>query len=235
MREFAQQLKWQMMILHKNNLINISVAVTVIYALIFYAIRHLGDLDKLLTLLIFNDPAVIGLLFIGLGFLIEKNQRVLSVFMVAPQSMHAYLLSRMVSLTIIGTLCALGMAFFAKGLEFNIAQFTLGALSTCFIFSCIGLIIVSYSNEFLVYLLKSIPVLFAMALPMLNYFDITQVSAFQLLPVQGPLSLMAYSYNTSPAENSMILAVLGSVVWCVVLYAASFYVFKKRLQHEPIA
>lgn len=234
MKEFAQQFKWQLMILHKNNLINISVGVTIIYAFIFYAIRHLGELDKLLTLLIFNDPAVIGLLFIGLGFLMEKNQRVLSVFLVSPHNPHVYLLSRILSLSLVGMLCALGMAFFAKGLAFNILEFTLGAIGTCFIFSCLGFIIVSRSSEFLVYLLKSVPVLFLMALPLFNYFGITEIWIFQLLPTQGCVNLMADSYHTSELDVSVLLSVLSTIFWSIALYFISFIMFQKRIRHEPV-
>ena len=90
MRELTQQLKWQFALLHKNNIIAISVAVTAIYALIFLAIKDLGNMDKFLTVLILNDPAIIGMFFIGVAILMEKKQQVLMALFVTPAN-HTFL------------------------------------------------------------------------------------------------------------------------------------------------
>ena len=60
MKMFVQQFRWQLVILARNNIILLSVVVTAIYAIIFYALKGLPNMDKVLTLLILNDPAIIG-------------------------------------------------------------------------------------------------------------------------------------------------------------------------------
>ena len=102
MNELIQQIKWQFTLLHRNNFITISIVVTAMYAIIFFAIRDLGNTDKVLTLLILNDLAIIGLFFIGLSVITEKDQQVLTALFVTPMSHHIYLLSRVLSLSIIG-------------------------------------------------------------------------------------------------------------------------------------
>ena len=98
MKTLLTQILWQFRILHKNNLIVISILVTAIYALVFYFLKDLPNMEKVLTLFIYNDPAIIGLFFIGLSVIIEKNQQVLSALFVTPMNLHAYLLSRILSL-----------------------------------------------------------------------------------------------------------------------------------------
>lgn len=228
MKQFLIQLRWQFVILHKNNLINISVGITVIYGLLFYAIKDLGDLSKLLTLLIYNDPALIGLLFVGLAFIVEKNQGVTSALQVLPLNQHVQVLSRIVALSLIGLLCALGMAVSVMSFNFNIAIFSLGAVSVCLIFSAMGLWVLSHSSEFLVYLLKSIPILLLSSAPFLNYFGLTNLWWLNLSPISGSLNLIAHSLEPylTPAEIGLNLALC--IGWFSLLYFVSFRTFKKH-------
>ena len=106
--------------------------------LIFFVIRDLGNMDKVLTLLIYNDPAVIGLFFVGLSVIMEKNQRVLDALFVTPVNHHIYLISRILTLSIIGWACALGMALSILGTSFQIGHFSAGVFGTCLIFSIMG-------------------------------------------------------------------------------------------------
>ncbi len=132
MKQLLIQTKWQFVLLARNNIIVLSFIVTAIYAFIFLLIKDMGNMDKLLTLSILNDPAIIGLFFIGLMVIIERNQQVLSALFVAPISHHVYLISRILSLSMICWLCALGMAFAAKGISFNYVHFSAGVLGISF-------------------------------------------------------------------------------------------------------
>ena len=114
--------------------------------------------DKVLTLLILNDPAVIGLFFIGLIVIIEKNQEVLSALFVAPISLHVYLISRILALSIVCWLCALGMGFAALGTSFNIVHFSAGVFGVSLLSCLAGLYMVSYTTEFMPFTLKSFSV-----------------------------------------------------------------------------
>lgn len=228
MKQFVTQLRWQFLILHKNNLINISVGITVIYGLLFYAIKDLGDLSKLLTLLIYNDPALIGLLFVGLAFLVEKNQGISSALQVLPLNLHIQVFSRMVALSIIGLLCALGMAISVQLFDFNLVVFSLGVVCVCLIFSALGLWVLSYSSEFLIYLLKSIPILLLSSAPFLNYFGVTDSWWLNLSPISSSLHLIAHAFAPTLSFAEIALHIAISLAWFNLLYFFSFRTFKKR-------
>lgn len=230
LKQLAQQLKWQFIILHRNNLINISVGITVIYAIIFYIFKDFAYTEKALTLLVYNDPSLIGLLFFGLAVILEKNQEVLPAFLVTPMSIHHYLLSRTIALSIIGWLCALGMTIAALGFSFNWLHFSLGVIGICFIFSLAGVFLISYTSEFLNYMLSSIPVMMFLSLPLLNYYHLTDIAWFKIIPTQGATDLLISSYETPLATGDLLLAYGSMVVWVVVLYWGAYRVFCKSVR-----
>lgn len=229
MRQLLQQIKWQFMILHKNNLIVISVVVTIVYALIFFVIKDLGNMEKLLTLLIYNDPAVIGLFFVGLSVIMEKNQEVLSALFVTPVNHHVYLISRILTLSLLGWACALGMGVSILGTSFYVVHFSVGVFGTCVLFSIMGIVVVSYSSEFLLFLLKSIPVLLGLSLPLLNYFNLTDIGLFYYMPLQGCLNLIANSYREIPVASELIYGYFSIIFWVPVFYFFAFRIFKSRV------
>lgn len=229
MKTLISQTLWQFKILHKNNLILISVLVTAVYALIFYFLKDLPNMEKVLTLLVYNDPAIIGLFFIGLAVIIEKNQAVLSALFVTPMNLHVYLLSRLLSLSIIGWACGLGMGVSLLGLEFNWLHYSFGVFGTTVLFSLVGIFVVSYTSEFLLFMLKSIPLLILFSLPLFNYFNLTEAGAFYFTPMQGGLNLIANSFAEQPSSNEIIYGYAATIVWIPILYFLVYRTFKNRM------
>lgn len=229
MKELISQTKWQFVLLYRNNLILISIAITIIYALIFYAVRGLGNMDKLLTLLIYNDPAIIGLFFIGLSVIVEKNQEVLSALFTTPINHHYYLISKILSLSIVGWACALGMALSILGLSFNIIHFSAGVFGTCLLFSMAGILLVSYTSDFLLLILKSIPILLFLSLPLLNYFNLTDIGIFYLVPIQGSLNLIIHSYNQSLPLPEIYYGYGSLIFWIPLFYYLAYRVFAFKI------
>ncbi len=229
MKTLLTQTLWQFRILHKNNLIVISILVTAIYALIFYFLKDLPNMEKVLTLLIYNDPAIIGLFFIGLSVIIEKNQQVLSALFVTPMNLHTYLLSRILSLSLVGWACGLGMGISLMGFNFQMLHFSFGVFGTTVLFSLVGIFVVSYTSEFLLFMLKSIPLLVFFSLPLFNYFNLTEVGVFYLTPLQGGLNLIANSYNEAPSVSEIIYGYGALIFWIPVLYFIVYRIFQSKL------
>ncbi|MEM8888989.1 MAG: hypothetical protein AAGD28_13480 [Bacteroidota bacterium] len=227
MKILVQQIFWLFKILHRNNLILISIAVTLIYVGIFFLLRGLPNMEWLLTLLIYNDPAIIGMFFMGLGYLMERNQRILVALIVSPQDLHTYLLARIITFSLIGSLCALGMAFAVLGLEYHVLHFFIGVFATSALFCILGIGIAVYSSEFLLFLLRSIPVLILMSLPLIGYYQLFDSEIFEFFPIQGPLKLITASYESTSLEYSLIWDYLRSLGWLALAYALLYRFMKK--------
>lgn len=230
MRHLFFHTKWQFVLLSRNNIIVISFIVTAIYAGIFLALQDLGNMDKVLTLLIMNDPATIGLFFIGLMVIIEKNQDVLSALFVTPINHHVYLISRIIALSIICWICALGMAIAALGTSFHIFHFSSGVLGISILSCLAGLYMVSYTTEFMSFTLKSIPVLlFFINIPLLNYFEVTDLAFFRIFPAQGSLDLIINSYAAVPDTGQLVYGYGSLIIWLPTIYFFVFRAFKSKI------
>lgn len=230
MKELIQQIKWQFIILQRNNIITISIVVTAIYALLFFVIRDLGNTDKILTLLILNDPAIIGLFFIGLSIIMEKDQQVLTALFVTPINHHIYLLSRVLSLSIIGWFCALGMGVSAVGMTFHFIHFSVGVLGICILSCLVGAWLVCYTSEFMRFTLKTIPILlFFINLPLLNYFEVTDIGLFKISPAQGCLDLIASSHSDTPSVSDIIYGYVSIVFWIPLFYWLVYRTFVSKI------
>lgn len=229
MKSFITQIRWQFVLLYKNNLIVISIAVTAIYALIFYLIKDLPNVEPFLTLLIYNDPAIIGLFFIGLSVIMEHNDNVLPALFVTPVSHHHYLLSKIIALSIIGWVCASGMALAILGFEVQWIHFSFGVLFTCAIFSMLGLFVVSFTTDFLSFMLRSIPLMLLFSLPLFNYLGLSDIALFRYTPIQGPLNLTVFSFSPQADIWPIIWSYLSSILWIPILYIVVFKVFVKRM------
>lgn len=203
--------------------------ITVFYVLIIYLLKDVENVEKIITLLIYNDPALIGFIFIGVSIILEKDQEVLPALFVTPLNPHVYLISRIMTLSTIGFTGTLAMVLTAKGTSFNVIHFTIGVYSTCVLFCLLGIFIVSHTTEILQFLLRAIPLLIFMSLPLLNYFGLTDYGFLKFFPVQGGLNLMVNSYSESPSLSELVFGYLSIAFWLPLLYWFVHRIFIKRI------
>ena len=205
------------------------IGVAAVYVGIIYFLNSIGDTEKFVTFLIINDPATIGFLFVGISIILEQEQDVFSALSVTPINHHIFLIASVFVLSSISMICVWAMILMAKGTSFNFIHFSIGAFYTCVIFSFIGIYIVSRANEILRFVLLSIPFVVVMFLPLLNFFDFTQISILQFFPLQGGLFLLENSQREIPNGTELILGYLSIAVWTPILFRIAYRSFMKRL------
>ncbi len=228
MNDLLRQLKWQFLIFQRNNILAMIVGITAFYILVILFLKSFQNVEKFVTLLIYNDPAVVGFIFIGVLIILEKDQEVLSALFVTPLNRHVYLLSRIIALSAIGFAGALAMVLAAKGTSFNFIHFSIGSFSTCVLFCLVGILVVSSTTEILHFFLRSVPILIFMSLPLLNYFELTDLSFFNLFPIQGGLNLMVNSYE-NPVFGELIFGYISIAVWTTLLYWLAYRTFVSKI------
>lgn len=232
MKVFAQQLKWQFTLLGKNNIIRISLAVTVIYGIILYLLRGISGIDKLLVALVLNDPSVIGYFFIALAIYTESKNGILPAIFVSPLSLHNLILSKSISLAMIGTVCSLGLAVSVRGFDFHILPYTIGVATICLMSIWLGLIMMTYSDEFLKFAMFSIPVFLAFVnVPLLQYLGVVDLGFFKyIFPIQGSLDLIDYAVSGTPI--SFVYSYLSILIVLPAVYALAYRIFNQRVVHQ---
>lgn len=107
---------------------------------------------KAAVLMIFSDPAAMGLFFMGAIVLFEKSERVLDSIAVSPTKPSEYVLSKLISIGIISAVAALAIGLPAKVITSPL-PFIIGVFLCSCLFSSVGLIIacrVSTLNRFII-------------------------------------------------------------------------------------
>lgn len=232
MKALAQQLKWQFILLQRNNIISISIAVTLIYGLLLFFLRSTANIDKVLVSLILNDPTVIGYFFVALAIFTEVKHQILPAIFVTPVNTHHYILSKSLSLSVVGLFCSLGLAISVKGLSFDILAFSIGAFGISILAALLGIIVLSYSDDFLKFALLSFPVFLPVVnLPLLHYLNGIDLGfVIHLLPIQGGLNLIAESL----IENSALswFSIISLAIWIPLFYIGAYRRFSSTMIHQ---
>ena len=229
MREFFKQLKWQVLIFQKNNFLAMIFGITAFYMVVIYFLKDLGNIDKFMTLLILNEPSLIGFMFIGLSIILDKDQEVLTALFITPINHHLFLWSRLLTLTGICLICSWGVVWMAKGTSFNFLHFSIGTFTASVFYSFVGVFVVSFTTDILHFILRSIPLLIFMGLPLFNYFEFTNISLFNLFPVQGSIYLITNSYAVTPSSSELIFGYISVFIWFPLLYWGVYSVFKAKM------
>lgn len=124
--------------------------------------NHDGD-KKVSALIIFTDPATLGLFFMGALILLEKSQRVLASLAVSPIKIWEYIFSKVVSLGLISTLVGvtIGLISGTQTVPWVAAGTFLGSI----LCSLIGIIIAASISSLNQFLLVTVPIMLALMLP----------------------------------------------------------------------
>nr|WP_319273557.1 hypothetical protein [uncultured Draconibacterium sp.] len=232
MNSFGSQLKWQFVLLQKNSIIAVSFAVTLMYGLVLYFLRDINGLDKLVVALVLNDPSVIGYFFIALAIYIELKHQILQAIFVTPFNLHHLLISKVISISLIGVVCSLGLAFSVKGFDFNIALFAVGSLAISILSALLGLYMLTFSDEILKFTMTSIPVFLVFVnLPLIQYLGVLKLGIVKyILPIQGSLDLIDYAISGTTVN--FIYAIISILVFIPLFYWLAFRRFLSNIVHQ---
>lgn len=103
------------------------------------------------SIMIYSDPAAMGLFFMGAIVLLEKSQKVLNAMVVSPVKVSEYILSKTVALIAISTVIALILGFVSG--SNHLPGIAVGTALTSAIFTMLGIIAatkISNLNQFLI-------------------------------------------------------------------------------------
>lgn len=142
---------WDMRFLAKYGFVFLYAFLTALYVLILYALPQAWR-ENTAILLIFADPAAMGLFFMGAIVLLEKSQRLPFAFAVSPVMPSEYILSKLCSLGALSLAVAALLAL-AAGLR-SLRLILLGTAAASVISTLLGLIAaasISTLNRFILY------------------------------------------------------------------------------------
>ncbi|MEL7655069.1 MAG: ABC transporter permease [Bacillota bacterium] len=197
---------------------------------LFFSILYIGLLfafpeewrKKAAILMIFSDPAAMGLYFMGAIVLFEKSERVLNSIAIAPVKAYEYVLSKLFSIGVVSVLVAMAIGF-SNGIISNPFYFIAGVFLCSCLFSSIGLIVackISSLNQFVV---ATIPAEILINLPAIAWLFGYKKSGLLFHPGVCMIELCSGSSNALPALFLLLL-------WTLIFAKYAEIVVKKMLK-----
>jgi len=222
-------LKWDVILLYRNSLFQISGIVTLFYIAIFYLLRGLGNLYIPLIVLIFNDPVVICYMFAGVLWLFDRSQNTLQAISILPFPKIDYLISKTLALSLLALILSILMAIAAVGFNFNFLHLTISVFFTSAMYCGLGFMIGSGSTNFLAFLMKSLPIMILSAGPFLLFYEPMNAGWILPFPTLGSVMLLQSAF----IEKSFTFTLLGYVdlfIWTAIILKLSFKVTLNKIQ-----
>lgn len=161
--------------------------------------------------IIFTDPAAMGLFFMGAMVLLEKSQRVNCALAVSPVRVWEYIAAKAFALMAVGLAVALAIGI-AAGM--NLAGTALSVLLSSVLFTLLGMIAACGSDSLNRFLILTIPIELVAFIPALFYwFGSIQSPLWLLHPGVATVALLAESTSLWPPAAASLLAWDALAFW----------------------
>lgn len=152
---FGRLFLWDIRFQAKYGFYFLYVVLTVIYGIVLFAVPENWK-EKTAVILIFSDPASMGLFFMGAIVLLEKNQHIPCAYAVSPVRAEEYMIAKAGSLSVVSLMVAAVLAS-ASGVG-NLHIVLAGTFAASVAFTLSGIMIATKIASLNQFLLWTVPV-----------------------------------------------------------------------------
>lgn len=204
---FGNLLVWDVHFQSKYGFHFLYAILTVIYVIVLFAVP-VSWKEKAAAILIFSDPASMGLFFMGAIVLLEKNQHTPWALAVSPVHPLEYIVSKISSLSVISLAVAAVLALAARVNHLHIVL--LGTVMSSVIFTLLGIIIATKIISLNQFILWTVPIEIICFVPaILHLFKITP-AWFRYYPINVCMDMV--TGYAPPKTGILIIIVLIAVL-----------------------
>ena len=150
------------------------------------------------VLLIVTDPTVLGFYFIAATVLFEKDEGVLDALVVSPLGDRGYLVSKVLSLSLLATIAATLVAVLGHGSTPGLGVLVVGVALSASLFVLIGFVAVARFDSINQYFVSAVGWGTVLFLPLFGYVGVVETPLFYLLPAKPALLLVEGGFRPLP-------------------------------------
>jgi fluoroquinolone transport system permease protein len=223
MTRLQTAMRWEMRLQFRNGFYYAAAFIAVIMTIILWQVPK-TELPTVLPVFVLGNMTIGTFYFMAGLVLLEKGEGVLEGLVVTPLRQWEYLAAKLASLTLltIGENVAIVTAVF--GFDYNVILLVLGiGLTACFNI-LFGFIAVARYDSINRFIMPSILMTTALALPLVDYLGFWQSPLMYLHPVQALLLLLKGAFQPIAAWQ-MVYGVLYAVLWIGLLFKVSQHIF----------
>ena len=234
MSNLKNMLRWEFILLYRYKIIHISLLSMILYFLSTQAVQSIQGQTQVHSVLLFFDPAIIGIVFVGALVLFEKSENVLQALIITPMQTDEYLLSKMISLTILALISAslfMSLMVIFNDTTCNVIYLLTGIILTSVMLILLGFIIVSRMQNINGYMLGIIIGFLGLTFPpLLDLFGLFENPVFYLWPTQASFIIFDGVFNAANLEAWEIAYGIGyQLLWIGILYYVARKAFNKYI------
>jgi len=194
----------------------IYIVITLVY-MVALSWLSMSQLKIVVPLVVFTDPSVIGLFFVGGIIMLEKMQGIISAIVVTPLTTREYIISKVLSLVIVSLFAGISITFLVYKDPVDWFLFVIALILTSTFFTLCGLIIGAKCHTVNQYIVRTIPVMLLFVLPCFSLIDYNDISIFYVLPGVASLKLILASFIGIDLFESVFLILYLSALNLVAL------------------
>lgn len=207
-------LKADVLFQFKHGFYYIYIILTIMY-IVLLGLFNQNVVKVALPIIIYTDPSVLGMFFIGGMVMLEKEQGILSLLYITPLSVKEYIISKLLSLSIISVLASIAITLICFDGRANILILLIGIVLTSIFFTLMGFIISTRAKTVNEYMVKMVPWMLLLIIPCLSMIP-------NLLPrfINFVLSIIP-----SAAGLNLVMGAFSPIpLWKAALYILSLVV-----------
>ena len=159
------------------------------------------------AVLVFTDPAAMGLFFMGAIIHLEKEEQTLHSIALSPLPQYEYLISKICSLTLLATVVGLILGI-AGGLAQHVLYYLFALVSSSVIFTSLALAIASRTHSLNQFLVAVVPIEAVVNTPLILHLFSVEVPLGVLHPSLAYLDLVLY-------REQVLLSLICLSAWAV--------------------
>ncbi len=214
----------------KQGFYTVYILLTIMYMVILSPFsREIKEI--LVPLVVFSDPSMVGFFFIGAISMLERVQGVMQYVAITPLHSREYLLSKVISLTILALTAGTLITLFIYEGPVNWPLFYVGILLSSSFFTLYGFKASASSHTMNQYFLNMIPYMLIIVLPCLSLLGSPYSWIFTPFPSLVGLKLVFGAFQgLSPITGLLYTLYLLLCNFLLLLHVEK--VFQKMLKEE---
>lgn len=208
----------------------IYIILTLIYMI---AVSKLPDnINSIIVpLIIFSDPSVIGFFFIGGIIMLEKGQGVLELLTITPLKTKEYLISKVISLTLVATFAGTLIAMINTKGGFDIILLIIGIILCSTFFTLYGVICAAGCKTMNQYFVRMIPYMIIIIIPCFGLIDFKYSYILNFFPSLASLRII-YGAFTEKKFISVFPYILYMLIINFIFFKYTVKYFEKKIVYE---
>lgn len=220
MKRLYSAIKYDILFQYRQGFYLAYAFVTIFYlTLLKFIPFHIAN--AIFPFILFTDISVLGFFFIGGVILLEKDQNSLEALFVTPLKIHEYLISKVISMSVIATIATVLLFVTISKDIFFLPILLLLVWSNMFIYTLLGIAIVSNVKCINDYFILGVPAGLVMFLPLLTYFDIINFKPFYYLPTEPTIEMLSGQISG--------LSIFILLIWMIIAWFIGSSLFVKNV------